>query len=415
MIFEQVYKRPRLIEIHEQAPLRTERELYLRHMLEEGYSREVMTTSANYILHIVRILGMTELRVVHEDEIERAADIWAKYRGPFRDPHHRNCGSPKPLIKYARAWLRFHGKLAVQPQPAFQELVQRFSDALRSNYGLAVATIHSYSSCAQIFLRWLAVQGADLKTADVADIDKFIDANRREGRRSRTIAHQCQALRSFLRFAEMQGWCRPNLALSIRIPRLPRDEPHPTGPTWAQVRQVLKLAQGSKPEHLRARALLLLFIVYGLRSSEVIELRLEDIDWRSEVLTVRRAKHGGTQQYPIQYEVGDAILKYLRHARPHVNDRHVFLGERRPWGPLLHGSVWRTVSLRLRTLGIKLDHLGPHSLRHSCATRLLQQGSSLREIADFLGHRNTKSVGMYAKLDIKALRKVSAFRLSDLQ
>ncbi|MBW8869939.1 MAG: tyrosine-type recombinase/integrase, partial [Acidobacteriales bacterium] len=75
----------------------------------------------------------------------------------------------------------------------------------------------------------------------------------------------------------------------------------------------------------------------------------------------------------------------------------------------------RTVSRRLRALGLELDHLGPHALRHACATRLLQKGSSLKEIADFLGHRDTKSVGIYAKCDISALRKVAAFGLAGLQ
>jgi integrase/recombinase XerD len=127
-----------------------------------------------------------------------------------------------------------------------------------------------------------------------------------------------------------------------------RYEERPTSLTWGQVRQLLKLADGMEPEHLRARALLLLFMVYGLRCREVIELRLEDFDWRSGVFTVRRAKGGGTQQYPIQYEVGEAILKYLQYARPRVGARHVFLGERRPWGPLLHSTVWRTMSRRMR-------------------------------------------------------------------
>lgn len=415
MIFEQVYKDSRLIERHRQAPLRSEREQYLKHMLEEGYSHSAMTTAANYMLHIIRIIGLNEVRVVSEGEIKRAADFWAEYRGPFRDPRHYRHGSPKSFIKFARAWFRFLGKLAVPPDPPFQEHVQVFSNALRFDYGLSAATIRDYSNRAHAFLKWLAAHSGNLETVSGADIDRFLAAKRAEGWRPRGIVNQCKALRSFFRFAEMRGWCAPNLALAIRIPRILRDEPRHMGPTWAQVRELLKLAEGSEPEHIRAQALFLLFAVYGLRSSEVIQLRLEDFDWQSEVFTVRRAKHGGTQQYPIQYEVGEAILKYLQYARPHVDDRHVFLGERRPWGPLLHGSVWRSVSRRLRILGIELDHLGPHALRHACANRLLQKGSSLQEIAEFLGHSNTKSVGIYAKCDMSALRKVAAFRLAGLR
>jgi integrase/recombinase XerD len=85
------------------------------------------------------------------------------------------------------------------------------------------------------------------------------------------------------------------------------------------------LRQRNTPAELRACALFLLFSIYGLRSSEVAGLRLEDFDWRNETFTVRRAKRGGIQQYPIQYEVGEAILKYLQHGRPQSSCRHVFL------------------------------------------------------------------------------------------
>jgi len=415
MIFEQVYKSSKVIERHRLAPLCAEREQYLRHMLEEGYSHRTLTNAASYMLHAIQILGLCELRVVHEEEIEKAAEFWAEYRGPFRDPGHSQYGSPRSFIKYVCAWFRFNGKLALSPDPPFHEQTHAFSNALRSTYGLAAVTARGYSNRAQGFLTWLAAQGGNMETVSLADIDKFVVAKRAEGCRPRGIANQCKALRSFFRFAEMRGWCLPNLALTIRIPRIPKNEPRPTGPTWTQVRQLLKLTEGNDPEHIRARALLLLFTIYGLRASEVINLRLEDFDWQSEVFTIRRAKHGGTQQYPIQYEVGEAILKYLRYVRPRVDDRHVFLGERRPWGPLQHGTMWRTVSRRLGALGIELRHQGPHALRHACATRLLQKGSSLKEIADFLGHRNTKSVGIYAKCDIAALRKVAAFRLGGLR
>src|SRR5262249_7537116 len=162
-------------------------------------------------------------------------------------------------------------KLALPPDPPFHEQTRLFSDALRSD-GLASATVRNYSTRAHAFLKWLATQSRDLETVSVEDIGEFLAAKRAEGWKPRGIVNQCKAMRSFFRFAEMSGWCAPNLALAIRIPHRSNDEPRPTGPTWAQVRQLLKLAEGKEPEHLRAKALLLLFAVYGLRSSEVIEL-----------------------------------------------------------------------------------------------------------------------------------------------
>jgi len=79
------------------------------------------------------------------------------------------------------------------------------------------------------------------------------------------------------------------------------------------------------------------------------------------------------------------------------------------------GPLWQIVSRRMRQLGIESEHLGPHSLRHACATRLLSKGASLQEIADFLGHRNIKSIGIYARYDTRSLRKVAAFSLAGVQ
>lgn len=415
MIFEQVYKTPRLIKKHRQAPLCLEREQYLRHLLEQGICRTRLQGVAAYMLHIIRVLDLSELRMVSLEEIENGASFWADYRGPFRDVRHHRHGSPKLFATVARGWLRFHGKLKPSPAAPFHEQIELYSHVLRFHQGLASTTIRGYSNRTSIFLRWLAEQGKDLRTVRVSDIDQFLTAKRANGWQPRGIVAQCKALRSFFRFAEAQGWCPSDVWVSIHGPRVSKYASHPVGPTWTQIRQLLKLANGNNPEHLRAKALLLLFVVYGLRSREVINLRLDDFDWRGEIFTVRRAKGGGIQRFPIQHEVGEAILKYLRFARPRVNDRHLFLGERRPWGPLLHSAVWRTVSRRMRTLGIELDHMGAHALRHACATRLLQKGTSLNDIADFLGHRDTKSVSIYAKHNSRMLRKVADFRLAGLR
>lgn len=415
MIFEQVYKTSRLVERHRLAPLRSEREQYLKHLLEHGYRSNWVAETAMYMLHIIRVLNLKELRVLGVEEIEKGAHIWAEYRGPFRDCRHLHYGSPQMFMKVARNWLRFHGKLAPPPESLFQEKIELYAESLRVHQGLAAATIRGYSNRVHLFLRWLMEQGTDLRTVSITDIDKFLADKRDGGWKPRGIRSQCNALRSFFRFAEMQGWCAPDLWMSIHGPRVSKYAARPMGPTWEEVRQLLKLTNGTEAEHLRAKAILLLLAVYGLRSGEVIGLRLEDFDWRSEVFTVRRTKGGGMQQFPIQYEVGDAILNYLRCARPCVNDRHLFLGERRPWGPLRHDTVWRTVSRRIRILGIELDHLGPHTLRHACATRLLQKGTSLKEIADFLGHHDINSVSIYAKHNIRALRKVADFHLAGLR
>jgi site-specific recombinase XerD len=97
----------------------------------------------------------------------------------------------------------------------------------------------------------------------MAVIDEFLAQKRAEGWAHRSIVTQCKSMRSFFRFAEMQGWCAPDRALGIRGPRVSKIEAGPKGPSWTQVRQLLNLTQGTKPEQRRAKALLLLLTVYG--------------------------------------------------------------------------------------------------------------------------------------------------------
>jgi len=166
------------------------------------------------------------------------------------------------------------------------------------------------------------------------------------------------------------------------------------------------------PGEIRTKAILTLCAIYGLRSGEIVDLRLEDFDWHSEILTVRRGKRGRVQQFPLQFEVGEAILQYLKSVRPRCPCRHLFVTRVYPHKPVLTTTLRPLVAKRMIQLGIKSEKMGTHALRHACATELLRKGSSLKDIADFLGHRSLGSVSVYAKQDPRSLRTVAAFSLA---
>jgi integrase/recombinase XerD len=399
---------------HESAPLLKEREQYLIHLLQQGYSRLSVRNTAAYLIHVVRVMNMNSMRLVPPREIEAAGQSWAAYEGPLRKKVSPR-GSPRVFVQVAQKWLRFHGQLETPPPNRFHRVIAEFIDAMRSVRGLAPDTVHGYSSRAFGFLKWFGARYESLEHVSLRHVDDFLASKRAAGWSIRTIASQCQALRTFFRYAEMRGWCASGLALGIRSPRIPKYDGRPKAPTWAEVRRLIESANGSSPSDIRAKAVLLLFAIYGLRSSEVSGLQLSDFDWRNEIFSVKRAKRGGVQQYPIQYEVGEAIIQYLQKGRKRCASRHVFVSKNPPYGPIRPGPMWQIVGLRMRKLGIQLEHVGPHSLRHGCATRLLQKGASLQEIADFLGHRNIKSIGIYARYDIRSLRKVAAFSLAGVR
>lgn len=178
------------------------------------------------------------------------------------------------------------------------------------------------------------------------------------------------------------------------------------------MRRLLRKTSEAEPKKRRTRAILYLLAVYGLRRSEVARLELGDFDWRSESFMVRRAKRRGIQYFPIQYEVGEAIIDYLQYGRPRCACRNLFVSLCPPHHPFGVVGISQSVRLKMKSMNIESVNISPHSLRHACATRLLSQGSSLQEIADFLGHRDLNSVGIYARYDTRLLRKVAAFSLA---
>ena len=218
-------------------------------------------------------------------------------------------------------------------------------------------------------------------------------------------------MRAFFRHAESRGWCHEGIASAIQLPRLRRELFEPQGPVWKDVQRLLKATRGSNPSDLRARPLLLLFAMYGLRRSEAANLLLTDIDWVANRFTVRRAKREGCQQFPLSEELGSALRKYIEKARPRLSCPQVFTTLKAPLGPLVAHTVSDVVRSRMRNLGVSSKHTGPQSLRHACATRLLQNGLSFVDIADFLGHRDTQHVNVYARLNIHMLREVAAMDL----
>jgi len=183
----------------------------------------------------------------------------------------------------------------------------------------------------------------------------------------------------------------------------------PTGLDWDNVQKLLTSTDSDRPRDIRDRAILILLSVYGFRSGEIAQLRLEDLDWEREIINVYRSKQRITQSYPLTYTIGTAILRYLKQVRPMVKQRNVFLTLRAPFRPLSAGGMYHVVSNRISQLGINSLHKGPHSLRHACAAHLVSEGFSLKEIGDHLGHRSAFATRIYAKVDLAGLREVANF------
>ncbi|WP_438273869.1 tyrosine-type recombinase/integrase [Nitrobacter sp.] len=281
--------------------------------------------------------------------------------------------------------------------------------------GFTPATVQQSRWHLTCFLTWCAARGHGVKDITIDDVDAYIVAQSRRRWCRRTINSVAKILRMFFRFLTEQGWLRCDLSIAIQAPRIYAMEDLPTGVDWQDVGRLFSSLKGNVSKDIRDRAILMLMAVYGLRSSEVAGLQLEHRDWDRELLRVRRVKRRGPQDYPMIASFNDALLAYLKRVRqrPSVH-REVFLSLAPPYRPMSTQALYDMVSKRLHSLGVRTAHYGPHSLRHACATRLVAEGLSLKEIGDHLGHRSTRSTRIYAKVDLTGLREVAAFDLGEL-
>jgi site-specific recombinase XerD len=382
----------------------------LRHLQASGRNKEQLKKIAKMLLHIIHVLQLTELRYIDNAEIKEAALRWASEDGCQRKVRGTERAADR-FMYAAQKWLRFQNILVMPKKPEywFDPQLAEFRHAM-SLTGLAQETCNRYLLRTRLFLRRVASRKTSVRTITISDIDEYIDDRLNASLSHQTIEGDYQALRVFFRYAETRSWCERGFARVLQSPVRRKHCSESKGPTWREARRLISSCDRVTPSDLRAKAILILCSVYGLRSGEVTRLCLKDFDWQNEIMTVRRCKSGRVQQFPIQYEAGEAIIEYLRGGRPQSSCRNLFMAQFPPYRPLR--VLWPIVSRRMKQLKISSQNLGPHALRHACATELLKRGASLREIADFLGHRNLRSVGIYAKHDLRSLREVAKMSLA---
>jgi site-specific recombinase XerD len=365
---------------------------------------------------LVRLLNLKDGGRVRLLQIEAVTAVWSQ-------PKARRCdvsASPQAkihFVNHAVRWLRFLGWFdeAEREHHPHHAKVAIFEKWLRQERGLSTATIQDYCGAADRFFFWLEGRGTPLDAVQMADIDDAFAAEYRRGAWGRRTIHDyAQRLRAFFLYGEACSWCRTGLAAGIMAPRFMADEIVPKGLRREDVLRLLASVQGDRPVDKRDRAILMLFIAYGLRAGEVGGLQLDDLDWENGMLRVRCPKPGRTHLWPLSQGVGHAILRYIREARPTGFGRSLFFTSFAPIRPLASRTLGKMVRQRLAGIGIVSGRRGPHALRHAAAQHLLDQGMSMKVIGDFLGHRDPSSTTIYAKVNLAALREVAALDLEGL-
>jgi integrase len=221
------------------------------------------------------------------------------------------------------------------------------------------------------------------------------------------VEHKLCALRSLLRFATGQGLADPVVLEAVPAVKSTRQARIPSVWDRADVTGILQAVDRGNPCGKRDYAIVLLITRLGLRGVDVKRLQFADLDWPGNRLSVVQAKTGHRVHLPLLKDVGWAIIDYLRHGRPVCDCPQVFVRHTAPIGPFsdqdhLHQILVKHARAAHVPLGEQRRH-GMHSLRHTLATRLLEEGTPVEQIADILGHRSVASTGVYLKSSLGLL------------
>jgi integrase/recombinase XerD len=223
-----------------------------------------------------------------------------------------------------------------------------------------------------------------------------------------TQSHRVSAVKTFTHFLYQAGWTLVDAGASVPSITVPPRLPD----VWLSETEVLQLLDTPPldgPLALRNRAMLELFYSTALRSTELCELMLNDVDLRARELRIRHGKGGRSRLLPLGEEAYDWLVRYLDEVRPALlrapSDTTVFLSVRGK--PFCHVSLAVAIRDTADRAGLS-KRVTPHVLRHACATHMLRRGASLRYVQALLGHASPDTTQRYTRVDITDLRTMHA-------
>jgi site-specific recombinase XerD len=279
-----------------------------------------------------------------------------------------------------------------------------FANYLTQERRLSQASLVTYLPVVRRFLEeHFGTRPVLLREIDHTDISRFVlqQVNNLSRSRAKLIV---TALRSFFRYLYLRGDVSTDLAAVVPTVASWR---FATLPKWIppeQIEHLLSSCDQSTTAGQRNYTILLLLARLGIRSGEVVNMTLDDIDWEAGEIRVGGKSHR-QDRLPLPKDVGEALARYLRQGRPRCSTRRVFVRIKAPLrGFLGSTAIYSMVRRAFDRAGLHPAQKGPHILRHSLATNMLRKGASLGEIGEILRHRDLSTTQI---VDLEALRKIA--------
>ena len=367
---------------------------------EAGYTPGSAVTQMRLLAHLSGWLSANHLEVI--DLTDRRIDEF------FEARRARNCTwcvsreALQPLLALLSELnvLPASEPLAVG-SPA-DVVLAKFHRYLLNERGLAATTACAYVYRARRFVEGCPL-GAQLAATTTSDVTRAVlmeSATLSIGATQFFVA----ALRSFLRFCSMEGLIAADLSAAALPVTGRRPSSLPRGISSRDANAVLNSCDRGENVGRRDYAMIVMLLRLGLRATEVATLKLDDLDWRAAELVVHgKGRRDG--RLPLPADVGEAIAAWLQHGRPKTTSREVFLSVQAPIVALGRGGVGSIVRHACVRAGV--PQVGPHRLRHTMATEMVNRGVPLAEISQVLRHRSLSSTAIYARVDLEGLRRIA--------
>lgn len=282
--------------------------------------------------------------------------------------------------------------------------LDQFLHHLAAERGLAENTLAAYARDIRDFSAFLHQEQLTLERVEAGTVVSYLLFLQQQGRAAATLARRLAVLRSFYRFLLQEELVSMDPIGDLPGPRLVRHLPRVL--TVEEVSAILEQSAGPQPAGLRDRAMLELDYATGLRVSELLGLNVSDVHLAAGY--VRCLGKGQKERVvPFGSVAKHWLEKYLEAGRPqlvkHSRERGLFLN--RAGGRLSRQGFWKILKKYVRQASITKD-ISPHSLRHSFATHLLENGADLRLVQELLGHADISTTQIYTHLTQDKLREV---------
>jgi integrase/recombinase XerD len=284
-------------------------------------------------------------------------------------------------------------------------LTDAFLLHLRTERRLSANTVEAYGFDMRRFASFLLSSGGEVPSFSRSDFLSFLSSLREKGLSARSVARHVSTIRSFFRYLVREGLLPASPIADARGPKIGR--PLPKYMTHSEVESLLSAPDRDTPEGMRDRAMLELMYASGLRATEVVSLRLENVDDNAGFLRVV-GKGGKERVVPVAQPALETLQEYVKHGRPRFLRKKgagnlLFLS--RLGRPITRQTLWNRIGRWAREAGIR-GSISPHTLRHSFAGHLLTGGADLRAVQAMLGHADISTTQIYTHVTAERLREI---------